>query len=215
MTNRSDSRNLHRAGGPDPRPAPSDAMNTCVVCGAQYPRGQSCPRCRPQRYRPASGGFDKGKWAIVAVLVGVFALLMTGAYFVIKSLARTGEEYGQALHGAQERGGEVACALQLTNIYRSLQIAAMSADGRFPASLVELYSPGQLRCPSRDGPPYVYVPGQDQSMPGGNVLIYEDAPAHDGKCSVLRLNGRVELLTPEEVKAAVDKTHALISSKRQ
>ncbi|MCJ7544287.1 MAG: hypothetical protein MUP47_06935 [Phycisphaerae bacterium] len=190
-------------------------MNTCVVCGAQYPRGQSCPRCRPQRYRAASGGFDKGKWGLIAVGVAVFLLLMIGAYFVIKGLAKGGQEYGQALHGAQERGSEVGCTLQLTNVYRSLQIAAMSADGKFPASLGELYSPGELHCPSREGPAYVYVPGQDLSMPGSNVLVYEAAPAHDGKCSVLRLNGRVELLTPEALQAELDRTRRAMAPRRR
>ena len=63
--------------------------------------------------------------------------------------------------------------LQLRNIYESLRVSAVSADGKFPASLTELYSASELHCPGPNGPAYVYVPGQDQSMPGGNVLIYE------------------------------------------
>jgi len=34
-------------------------------------------------------------------------------------------------------------------------------------------------------------------------LVYEPQAIHDGRCSVLRLGGQIELLTPEELKLAV------------
>ncbi len=190
-------------------------MNTCVICGARYPRGQTCPQCRPQRYRAAAGGIDTGKWVTIAVLVGLFAALMVGAYFVVRGLAGSGEKYGRALHGAAERGSEVSCAVQLAVIHKSLQIAAASADGKFPRALTELYSPGELRCPSAAEATYVYVPGQDQSMPADNVLVYESKPVHKGRCSVLRLGGKVELLTTQELAVELDKTRTLIAAKRR
>jgi len=181
-------------------------MNTCVVCGTTYPRGQACPRCHPQAYAPRFGGPGGSKWVTIGAVVAVFALLMVGAYFVIKGLATTGEQYGKALHGAQEKASDVACALQLSNIYQSIQADTIANDGQFPASLSAYYTPRELHCPSKDGPAYVYVPGQDQSMPASNVLIYETEPVHEGKCSVLRLNGRVELLSPAQLQAALEAT---------
>ncbi len=197
---------------PAPRQGESaPAMNTCVVCGASYPQGQACPTCRPASYRPAfsAGG---GKWVTIAVAVLLFAGLMTGAYFVIKGLAKTGEEYGKALGGAEAKSGEVACALQLDSIYKSIRIATTANDGRLPDRLEELYPPGELHCPVRGGPAYKYVPGQTQSMPPDNVLVYEAEPFHKGKCSVLRLNGVIELLTPAELAAALAKTRQAIAA---
>ncbi len=196
-----------------PSTTSAEEESVCAVCGTRYPRGQSCPRCRRPSYRATSGGFDKGKWITIAAIVGLFAGLMTGAYFVIKMMAQTGEQYGHALVGARERASDVGCTLQLTNIFRSLDTAAMAADGKFPASISELYSPSSFHCPSRDGPPYKYITGQDRSMPPSNVLVYETAPAHEGKCSVLRLGGTVELLTPEQVQAAVAETHRVIAAR--
>lgn len=189
-------------------------MNTCVICGARYPRGQTCPQCRPQRYRSAAGGIDTGKWVTIAVVVGLFGVLMVGAYFVIRGMAQSGEKYGRGLQSAAQRGSEVSCAVQLAVIHRSLQVAAASADGRFPRSLTELYSPSELHCPSTAEAAYIYVPGQDQSMPADNVLVYESKPVHKGRCSVLRLGGKVELLTTQELAAEVDKTRAVIAAKR-
>jgi hypothetical protein len=205
-------RQPQRQEGPPPA-APTEAENTCAVCGAVYPRGSTCPRCHTSRSKAAGGGFDKGKWITIAAVVGLFALLMTGAYFVIKMFAQTGEQYGHALIGARERAGDVGCALQLTNIYRSLETAALAADGKYPDSITELYSLSAFHCPARDGPAYQYIPGQDRSMPPDNVLVYETAAAHEGRCSVLRLSGAVELLTPQEVQTAVAETQRVLEAK--
>ena len=56
---------------------------------------------------------------------------------------------------------------------------------------------------------------QSPDMHGSNVLLYEAQPAHDGRCNVLRLNGRIELLTPEELQRALAETrNRLISAVR-
>lgn len=156
-----------------------------------------------------------GKWSIILALVILFGLLMTGAYFVIKGLSQTGGEYGHALIDSRERGEDVGCALQLRNIYESLRIAAMGADGQMPESLRELYSPGDLHCPAPNGPEYVYIRGNTLSMSADNVLVYEPAPAHQGKCSVLRLGGAVGLLTPEELERELAKTRRVIAGPRR
>jgi len=39
-----------------------------------------------------------------------------------------------------------------------------------------------------------------------NVLAYESEPAHDECCNILRLNGQIELLSPEQTQIAVSET---------
>jgi hypothetical protein len=146
--------------------------------------------------------------------VVLFGGLMVGAYFVVKSMAHTGEQYGRALQSAQKRGAGVSCAVQLATIHKSLQIAAAANDGKFPRALTELYSARELHCPANEDVPYLYVPGQDQTMPGDNVLVYEPRATHDGRCAVLHLNGKVEMLPMQELTAELDKTRAAIAAAR-
>jgi hypothetical protein len=213
MANPSDNRSRRDAQ----RPAtPSNVpMNTCAVCGASYPRGQSCPRCHRAEVRVAAGGFDRGKWTVILVGLALFGGLMVGAYFVIKSMAHTGEQYGRALQDARKRGSSVSCRVQMATIHQSLQVAAAAADGKYPRALTELYSASELHCPADPNVPYVYVPGQDQTMPGDNVLVYEPRATHDGRCSVLRLNGKVDMLSTQQLAAELDKTRAVIAAARR
>jgi len=43
-------------------------------------------------------------------------------------------------------------------------------------------------------------------MLSDNILVFEPKAVHDGRCSVLRLSGRIELLTPDELKKAIGAT---------
>jgi hypothetical protein len=72
-----------------------------------------------------------------------------------------------------------------------------------------------FRCPEKGGPEYIYIPGQGGDMPATNVLVYEPVPVHEGRCNVLLLGGQIELLTPEELKAAVAATLSDIEHKRR
>jgi hypothetical protein len=210
MANPSDNRPRADAGR---AATPSNVpMNTCAVCGATYPRGQSCPRCHRAQISRGGGGGDRGKWTLIIVLVVLFGGLMVGAYFVVKGMAHTGEQYGRALQSAQKRGAGVSCAVQLVTIHKSLQIAAAAAEGQFPRALTELYSARDLHCPANEDVPYVYVPGQNESMPGDNVLVYEPRATHDGRCAVLRLNGKVDMLLTQDLAAELDKTRAVIAA---
>jgi hypothetical protein len=187
-------------------------MNTCAVCGATYPRGQSCPRCHRAQISRGGGGFDKGKWTLIIVLVVLFGGLMVGAYFVVKGMAHTGEQYGRALQSAQKRGIGVSCAVQLVVIHKSLLMAAEGNGGKLPRALTELYSARDLHCPGNEEVPFVYVPGQNESMPGDNVLVYEPRATHDGRCAVLRLNGKVDMLPTQDLATELDKTRAVIAA---
>ena len=99
----------------------------------------------------------------------------------------------------------------IKNIGQNIQIYAMSNDS-FPPSLealIEFSGSTQLfQCPDPKGGKYVYIPGQNSSMPPANILVYETNPVHDGRCGVLRLDLQIELLSPEQAQQAVAQTLA-------
>ncbi len=119
--------------------------------------------------------------------------------------------YIETVLSAKDRAEMVACQTQLRNLGVTLTSMAAGSGGKFPASLDALVADGtvsakQAHCPSRKGKRYVYVAGQTTNAPGDNLLLYEDAPVHGGKCNVLYVNGRVEALTPEQLQAALERT---------
>ena len=102
------------------------------------------------------------------------------------------------------------CKARLARLHRALKRYAATND-TFPPSLQELVDSGfasqaQLRCAGRARGKYAYIAGQNESMDGGNVLVYEPQRSHNGQCHVLRLNGTVQLLPPEDMEAAVEAT---------
>ncbi len=102
-----------------------------------------------------------------------------------------------------------ACRAQLRSLVVAMEVHRM-AEGRYPSSLDELVGGGHLlRCPAPGGKPYEYVDGH--GAPSGGVLVYEAQAAHQDKCHVLRADGTVDLLTPEQVAAAVAETKRNIS----
>lgn len=194
---------------------PAGRTNTCAICGTTYPVGSRCPRCRPVQPQAAYGGFNLQKWLTVGIIVAVFGGLIVGAWYLIKLYTQTGTQYATALKDACERAADTACMVNLNSIWRSIQAEATMNDGKLPESLDNLYSPSQLRCPAGDKEFYTYIPGQNLSMPLSNVLIYETAGTHRGKCNVLLLSGSVVEMTPEQVKSAVAGTKAVIAAKKK
>ena len=99
----------------------------------------------------------------------------------------------------------------MNQIYQILQMYSMAED-KLPASYEDLVNEvGDSRvfqCSEPNTPHYSYIPGQTLSSPPDNILLYEPAAAHQGKCMVLRVSGKVEALTPEEVEAAIAQTNA-------
>jgi hypothetical protein len=191
--------------------------NTCAVCGTAYPAGRSCPRCRPAKLRQPSRweGVDKQKYVTIITIAVIFGVLMVGAWWVIKNFAKTGGEYVGTLTDARDSAAQTQCEMNFHSVWTSIQPFLSSNDGKFPPSLDEYYSPSSLRCSAGNQEHYHYIPGQDSSMPAGNILLYESAGAHEGKCVVLRLNGAIDLLTPQQVQAAVDKTKRTIAAKKK
>jgi len=172
------------------------------------------PKSAPARRAQSFGG----TYINIVVAVIFFGLLAVAAWWVIKSLGRAGEQYTGVMIETKYQAEAVKCQMNLRAIFQNLQMYAVT-NGRFPPSskaLAEWQGNSQLlRCPAPDGQQYAYVPGQSPDMHGSNVLLYEAQPAHDGRCNVLRLNGRIELLTPEELQRALAETrNRLISAVR-
>jgi len=140
-----------------------------------------------------------------------FGLLAFGILWLIKSFGEVGQQYTDTMVQTKYNAITVKCQTNLRAIGQNIQIYAVSNEG-FPPSqeeLMEFSGNTQLfRCPAPDGEKYIYIPGQNGGMSPANILVYEPMPVHDGRCSVLRLGGQLELLTPEELQLALEQTRA-------
>ncbi|MFA6135489.1 MAG: hypothetical protein WC869_15865 [Phycisphaerae bacterium] len=195
---------------------PSGRTNTCVVCSTIYPVSQRCPRCHPQvKGESRWSGIDKQRYMLIGVIVLVFALLGAGAVWVIKNMAQVGSEHVEADLGALKKAEDSKCMMDMDAVSRSIQVEAMANNGKLPQSLSSLYSSSQLRCSIGSHEAWTYIAGQNTNMPPTNVVLYETAGAHNGRCCVLRLGGSVDMLTPEEVKAEVSKTQRIVAARKK
>ena len=140
-----------------------------------------------------------------------FGLIALAVLWVIKNIGQAGQQYTDTLVKTKYTAITVKCQMNLRAIGQNIQMYAISND-RFPPSLealIEWSGSTQLfQCPDPEGGKYVYIPGQNSSMPPTNILLYEARPVHDGRCSVLRLGRQIELLSPEQVQQAVAQTLA-------
>ena len=140
-----------------------------------------------------------------------FGLIALAVLWVIKNIGEAGQQYTDSMIKTQNKAVTVKCQLNLRTIAQNIQMYAMSNDS-YPPSLEALISwSGStqiFQCPDPEGGKYVYIPGQNNSMPPTNILLYETKPVHDGCCSVLRLGRQIELLSLEEVKQAVAQTRS-------
>jgi hypothetical protein len=172
--------------------------------------GQATGRDRKSVYR---GDLRGGTIVNIITAVIFFGLLALGIWWVIKSLGEAGQQYTETLIETRYAAETVKCQSNLRAIWQNVQMYAVT-NGTFPPSieaLKEFSGDSRLfRCPLPDGPEYVYIRGQNGDMSAENVLLYEPKAVHDGKCSVLRLGGRLELLSPEELQAAVATTLAAL-----
>jgi hypothetical protein len=171
------------------------------------------------RVKLARHGFQPARRAgphggtIINIITAIifFGLIALGVLWVIKNVGQAGQQYTEGMIKTQNKAVNVKCQLNMRTIAQNIQIYALSNDS-FPPSLealIEFSGSTQLfQCPDPEGGKYVYIPGQNNSMPPMNILLYETKPVHDGCCNVLRLNRQIELLTPEQVQQAVAQTLA-------
>lgn len=162
-----------------------------------------------------SAGCRSRGGTIINVLVGVifFGLMAMGIWWVFKQVGDAGQQYTTGMINTTHRASDLKCQMNMRSIYQSIQMYAISND-EFPASqerLIEYCGSSRLfRCDEPNAPPYVYIPGQRPDMPPTNVLVYEPQPVHEGRSTVLFLGGQIALLTPEELKPAVEATVAQV-----
>jgi len=116
----------------------------------------------------------------------------------------------ETLTNVQQGAKETRCLQQLKTLYSDLQLYS-AMHGRLPDRLEDLQRPDLIRCPLSNGPAYQYIAGQNDRMPGSNVLVYESVGFHGGLDGLLRLDGTVELLPSEQVARQVDQTHRQLS----
>jgi len=145
---------------------------------------------------------------IITALV-FFGLIALGVWWVMKTAGEAGQQYTNAMIETSHKASALKCQTNMRTIWQNLQMYAIS-NGSFPASQQELMNwCGNTRlfhCDEPNAPEYVYIPGQTGDMSAANVLLFEPEPVHNGRCNVLYLNGQMELLTPEELKRAIEAT---------
>ena len=151
--------------------------------------------------------------AIINIITALvfFGLLGYGIMWLIKGFGEAGQQYGETMVQAKHDATSVTCQMNLRTIGQNLQMYTIS-NGTFPSSLEELIefsgSTQLFKCPSPEGQQYKYIPGQGSNAPGENILLYEPKAVHDGRAGALRKGGQIELLTPEELQEAIDRTLA-------
>jgi hypothetical protein len=148
---------------------------------------------------------------IINVLVAVifFGLIALGIWWLMKSIGETGQQYTDAMVKAKYNALTVKCQTNMRTIGQNIQMYAITNETLPPSSqaLEQWCGSSQLfHCPDPNGARYIYIPGQDGRMPDNNILLYGPNPVHNGRCSVLRLGGQIELLSPEELRIALART---------
>ena len=116
-----------------------------------------------------------------------FGLIAFGVLWVIKNMGQAGQQYTESMIKTKYTAITVKCQMNLRAIGQNIQIYAISNDS-FPPSLealIEFSGSTQLfQCPDPEGGKYIYIPGQNSSMPPTNVLLYESKPVQDRKSVV-------------------------------
>ncbi len=163
------------------------------------------------------GSADVGKLIAIVISLIVLGLLGLGVWKITKSMEEAGSQYTGAMVNAKRKAVALQCQMNLNTIWQNLRMYSIEKEG-FPPSLKTLVDWGAdsqlLCCSAPDGGEYVYIPGQNENMPGQNVLLYELKPAHEGRCNLLRVDGQVDLLTPDQVQAEVTKTYIRLRERR-
>ena len=162
-------------------------------------------RSSPAHRKNSSGG------TIINIIVALFffGLIAMGVMWVMKSAGDAGRQYTDAMVDTKLKAVDVKCQMNIRAIHQCLHVYALS-NGEFPESQGALErecgSTQLFQCPDPNGPKYIYIPGQNANMPGQNILLYEPQAVHNGRSNVLRLNGQIEALTPEELQPAILRT---------
>ncbi|MHC4640877.1 MAG: hypothetical protein ACYS32_04475 [Planctomycetota bacterium] len=175
------------------------------------------PSIRPKFITARRGSVDVGKLVGIVIFLIVIGLFGYAIWWVTKSVGDAGSQYGSAMVDTRRKAAALQCQMNMRAVWQNMRMYSIEKEN-FPPSLEALAEwgadPRQFRCEASDDQQYVYIPGQNENMPGENVLIYELKGVHEGRCNLLRVNGQMELLTPEKVQDAVTKTHLQLRGRR-
>jgi len=152
-----------------------------------------------------------GSLTDLIVVIIILVLIGAGVMWVIKRTGEAGQEYAEGMVSAHNQASSIVCKSNMGQIYQVIQMYSMTEDA-FPETFNDLVNEvGTSRvfeCSEPNCPSFEYIPGQSFNSPENNILLYEPAASHDGKCTVLRVGGTVEMLAPEELEAAIRQTKA-------
>ena len=152
------------------------------------------------------GSVDIGRLIGIVLSLIILGLIGYAVWWVTKSMSDAGSQYGGALVDTKRKALALQCQTNMRTIWRNLRIYEIEKES-FPPSLETLadwgVDPQLFRCPDSEGAPYVYISGRLQDSTGRNVLLYESNPVHEGLCNLLRANGEIEMLTPEQLQATL------------
>lgn len=152
-----------------------------------------------------------GTIANIITAVIFFGLIAAGIFWVIKTAGDMGGQYAQTMVSTQNQAKLLKCQQNLYAINQGVRLYGLSNDklpDTFDDLVNEVGDSRVFQCPEPNSPKYVYIPGQTLDSPSDNILLYEPKPVHDGRGNVLRVSGAIDLLTPEELQAALQQTKA-------
>lgn len=144
--------------------------------------------------------------------VGLLVVLLAVAIGLILLFGQLGDKsHVETALDARKKAIKTVERVNLATVFRALlQYAAMNED-QYPPSVAELtgkcaVSADALASEETGGVGLVYLPGQNRRMAKTNILAYQISAVDEEQIDVLRLDGRVETLSPDQLEAALYET---------
>ena len=150
------------------------------------------------------------------VLCAAFAGLVLGGGGCKKKDREESRGYLDVVLGSLSKAQIASAQANMRQLAMEMGLYAMD-NIAFPPSLEALVEANDsddrlIVTVGREPRAYSYIAGQNKTHPPANVLVYDEKPAYDGKCLVLRVGGNVELLSPEALEEAIEKTRAVLAA---
>ena len=148
-------------------------------------------------------------------MVVLLALLIVGIIYFGR-FGKGKKSYVETVLDTKQTAKDTVTLVELANLHKELLVYLMTNDDKFPPTKTDIMRESPiarkyLRQRDPNSPRFFnYIGGQDTSMPASNVLIWEERPGTDDLCHVLRINGQVNFLSPDDVDLAIDATQDAI-----
>ena len=117
---------------------------------------------------------------------------------VVKAVSHDNSNYVGALLVSRDMAKRAVSQSNLVGLSQAITMYALQNGGKFPATLDDLVKSGAiasdaLASPADKNIKYAYLPGQTQSSPADNILIYEPV-SYNGKVVLLTVDGAVSMI---------------------